>query len=85
MGGFFLNAALGFDSGADSITFTPLCDQNITILLSEHGGEGMCTPSGTIGIGAGEITTLSSSVKKCSFIRAMFCVECSINCKAKYK
>lgn len=86
VGGTLLNAAMAFGSGHDSITFTPTCDQNITISISEHGGEGMCSPSsGKEEVSGGNPIALSAQVQKCNFVRNMFCVDCSIECSTSYK
>jgi hypothetical protein len=85
VGGMLLNGALAFGAGQDSITFTPTCEQVIEIQMSENGGDGMCTPNGEETVKGGMAVSLSSQMKKCNFARGMFCVDCSVNCKAKYK
>ncbi len=85
VGGMLLNGALAFGAGHDSITFTPTCEQTINIQMTESGGDGMCSPSGEENVKGGMAVSLRSQMKKCNFIRGMFCVECSVNCKAKYK
>jgi len=85
VGGILLNGALAYGAGHDSITFTPTCDQTIEIQMSASGGEGVCSPSGKENVKAGMAVSISSQMKKCNFIRGMICIDCSVNCKAKYK
>ncbi len=85
IGGAFLNAQMGFAAGDDTITFTPTCDQNITVTLSEHGGTGICSPEGNQEITAGNPVSLQSQMQKCNMVRAMFCISCKATCRTVYK
>ena len=85
VGGMLLSGAMAFGAGHDSISFTPTCDQTIDIHLSENGGSGGCSPSGEIQVSGGEPVSIKSQIRKCSFIRGMICIDCSIKCGTRYK
>lgn len=86
IGGLFLNAALGFSAAQDTITFTPTCDQDITVDVFTDSGEGICSlEEGQHPVQGGEPVTLQAQVQKCNFGASMFCVPCSVTCRGSYK
>jgi len=84
-----VNGAVGFDAGVDQISFPVTCNQTVNVTTISDGGTGICTINdkkvSSLTLKGGRRATLGSKMPKCNFGRAMFCIKCSVECKAKYK
>lgn len=86
VGGAYINSLDTFDVQKDSITFTPLCDQPITVTQDMENGEGKCMPkAGENDVTAGNPVQLAAQLESCTGWRKYLCGSCKLKCHAKYK
>ncbi|MBI3027104.1 hypothetical protein HYY70_03245 [Candidatus Woesearchaeota archaeon] len=73
-------------SGDNCVTFYPLCDQNVEIVMekSTDEAEGQCVPEKGQRVAAGTASMVCAQVEGCgNFLDKTLCKSCSIKCTAK--
>lgn len=86
VGGAYIGNSMMFTSEKDTISFTPLCDQTVTITSEFTGdkGSGECMPEGDRELGGGTPFAVTAVVKKCKKW-GFACGSCEQKCETKYK